>query len=103
MTAAGRPSMILFRTNCPRPPASVVRHGRQTTLRIASTHGRAGWAERVLTGVARFLRRLIDAAEQLTVEATWAIILSAAFVKWLRGKVLRPVMHDDQVLLQLPS
>ena len=44
--------------------AERTRHGRQTTLRIASTHlregakqmGRAGWAERVLTGVASFMR-----------------------------------------------
>ncbi len=40
--------------------AERTRHGRQTTLRIASTHGNARWAERVLTGVARFLRGLIE-------------------------------------------
>ena len=49
--------------------AERTRHGRQTTLRIASTHGHARWAERVLTGVARFLRGLIEAAEQLTTQA----------------------------------
>lgn len=35
-------------------------------------------------------------------EAIWAIILSAAFVQWLRGKRLQPVTHGHQVLLQLP-
>jgi hypothetical protein len=42
--------------------AERTRHGRQTTLRIASAHGRSRWAEHVLTGVARFLRRLAKAA-----------------------------------------
>jgi len=69
--------------------AERTRHGRQTTLRIASTHGRAGWAQRVLTGVARFLRRLIDAAEQLTADQRWARILAHAVRSWLKGRRLR--------------
>ena len=51
--------------------------------------------------IGQFLNRLAQTAEQLSAEAIWAIILSAAFVKWLQGKVLRPVMHGDQVLMQL--
>ena len=69
--------------------AERTRHGRQTTLRIASTHGRAGWAERVLTGVARFLRGLIDAAEQLTPDEVWSRILAHAVRSWLKGRQLR--------------
>jgi hypothetical protein len=69
--------------------AERTRHGRQTTLRIASTHGNARWAERVLTGVARFLRGLIDAAEQLTDDARWACILAHAARTWLQGRQLR--------------
>ncbi len=69
--------------------AERTRHGRQTTLRIASTHGRASWAERVLTGVARFLRELIDAAEQLTMDQRWSRILSHAVRAWLDGRKLR--------------
>jgi Transposase DDE domain group 1 len=69
--------------------AERTRHGRQTTLRIASTHGRAAWAQRVLTGVARFLRRLIDNAEQLTVDERWARILAHAVRSWLKGRHLR--------------
>ena len=69
--------------------AERTRHGRQTTLRIASTHGRAGWAERVLAGVARFLRGLIDAAEQLTADQRWVRILAHAVRSWLRGRQLR--------------
>ena len=69
--------------------AERTRHGRQTTLTIASTHGRAGWAERVLTDVARFLRGLIDSAEQLTSDQRWARILAHAVRSWLKGRQLR--------------
>ena len=69
--------------------AERTRHGRQTTLRIASTHGNARWAERVLTGVAVFLRGLIETAEQLTTEARWARILAQAMRSWLTGRQLR--------------
>jgi len=40
-------------------------------------------------------------ALSVSVEAVWAIILSVAFVKWLRGKALNPVVQGDQMLLQL--
>lgn len=69
--------------------AERTRHGRQTTLRIASTHGRARWAQRVLTGVARFLHGLIKSAEQLTVDDRWAQILAHAMRAWLKGRQLR--------------
>jgi len=67
-----------------------VRHARQTTVRIASTHGRAGWARSVLSGVARFLAELIETAEQLTAEQRWFRILSHALRSWLNGRQLRP-------------
>ena len=69
--------------------AERTRHGRQTTLRIASAHSRAQWAEHVLTGVARFLRGLAKAAEQLTDSQRWARILAHAFRSWLGGRQLR--------------
>ena len=69
--------------------AERTRHGRQTTLRIASTHGRAGWAERVLTGVASFMRGLMDTAEPLTADQRWARILAHAVRSWLKGRQLR--------------
>lgn len=68
--------------------AERVRHGRQTTLKITSTHGRAGWAERVLIGVAKFLRGLIDTAEQSTSEQRWSRILAHAVRSWLKGRQL---------------
>jgi hypothetical protein len=69
--------------------AERTRHGRQTTLRIASAHARSRWAEHVLTGVARFLRGLVKAAEQLTDSQRWAQILAHAFRSWLGGRHLR--------------
>ena len=69
--------------------AERTRHGRQTTLRIGSTHGRASWAQRVLTGVARFLHGLMDNAEQLTIDQRWARILAHAVRSWLKGRALR--------------
>ena len=67
-----------------------VRHARQTTLRITNTHGRGGWVQGVLNGVAAFLRGLIDSAEQLTAEQRWVRILSHATRTWLQGRQLRP-------------
>jgi hypothetical protein len=69
--------------------AERTRHSRQTTLRIASTHGRARWAQSVLTGVARFLRSVIDAAEQLTPDQRWTRVLAHAVRSWLKGRQLR--------------
>ena len=69
--------------------AERTRHGRQTTLRIASTHGRSTWAQRVLTDVARFLRELTNTAEQLTADDRWARILAHAVRSWLKGRRLR--------------
>jgi len=65
------------------------RHGRQTTLRITSAHGRAPWAERALSGVAAFMRTLIEAAEQLTGAERWSRILAHAFRRLLDGRRLR--------------
>lgn len=69
--------------------AERTRHGRQTTLRIASAHSRSRWAEHVLTSVACFLRGLAKAAEQLTYTQRWARILAHAFRSWLGGRQLR--------------
>ena len=70
--------------------AERIQHARQTTMRIASSHGRSGWAQRVLNGVANFLRGLVDNAEQLTNDEKWHRILSEALKFWLKGRQLRP-------------
>ena len=70
--------------------AERIRHARQTTLRIASTHAKAHWATRALAGIAAFLGRLANAAEQLTPQQRWYRILSHALRHFLRGRVLKP-------------
>jgi hypothetical protein len=69
--------------------AERIRHSRQTTLRIASTHAKAHWATQALAGIAAFLGGL-NAAEQLTNEQRWYRILSHALRHFLRGRVLKP-------------
>ncbi|MEJ2118206.1 MAG: transposase [Alphaproteobacteria bacterium] len=64
------------------------RHARQTTLKVSSSHARAGWAASVLSGIARFLRGLIQSAEQLTAEQRWRQILAHALRGFLRGRQL---------------
>ena len=80
----------------------LVTTGRRKLIRLTSTHALADRVRLTLNRIAQFLNRLASTAEQLTVEAIWAAILSAAFVKWLKRKVLQPVMHGDQALLHLP-
>ncbi len=70
---------------------------------LTSTHALADRIRLTLNRIGRFVNRLAQTAESLSAEAIWAIILPAAFAQWLRGKVLRPVMHGDLVLLQLPA
>jgi hypothetical protein len=70
--------------------AERIRHARQTTLRIASTHARARWAARALAGIATFLGALTNAAEQLTPQQRWYRILSHALRHFLGGRVLKP-------------
>ena len=70
--------------------AERIRHARQTTLRIASSHGRAAWASRALAEIAAFLGGLVKAAEQLTPEQRWYRILSHALRQFLKGRLLKP-------------
>jgi hypothetical protein len=80
----------------------LVSTGRRKIIRLTSTHALADRIRLTLSRIGQFLNGLARTAEQLSPETIWAIILSTAFVHWLRGKVLRPVMHGDQVLMQLP-
>jgi Transposase DDE domain group 1 len=70
--------------------AERTRHARQTTLRVTTSHGRAPWIQGVLGGVARFIRNLQSAAEQLSRDEIWSRILSHAMRSWLKGRQLRP-------------
>lgn len=64
------------------------RHSNQTTVEVTSTHAKAGLIAKSLTKVSDFLKRIKKTAEQLTKDAKWNLILSAAFQQFLRGKVL---------------
>jgi len=64
------------------------RHGNQTKVEVTSTHSKATVIGEALTKVSGFLKRIRATAEQLTQEARWRLILSAAFQYFLRGKVL---------------
>jgi len=79
----------------------LVHTGRKKTIRLTSMHSLADKIQCTLNNINRFLTKLDQTAEQLSVEMRWAMILSVAFVKWLRGKTLQPVSDGNQVLLQL--
>lgn len=81
----------------------LVSTGRRKIIHLTSTHTMADQIRCALNRIGLFLNHLARTAEQLSVEMRWAIILSAAFVKWLRGKVLDPVADGSQRLLLLPS
>src|SRR6266496_1668283 len=68
--------------------ARQTRHGNQTTVEITSLHSKAGQIAEILTKVSGFLKRIKATAEQLTQELRWKLILSAAFRKFLGGKIL---------------
>jgi hypothetical protein len=77
----------------------LVKTGRRTILRLTPTHAHAESIRATLESIGVFLNRLSRTAEQLSKEKKWALILSLAFVKWLRGKVLQPAYESGQYLL----
>lgn len=79
----------------------VVHTGRKKIIHLTSNHAQADQVRLTLNRIGQFFNDLSRTAEQLSVEARWAVILSAAFIKWLRGKILHPVTEGDQILLQL--
>jgi hypothetical protein len=81
----------------------LVSTGRRKIIRLTSTHALSGQIRLVLNRISGFLNKLAATAEQLSVEAVWALILSAAFVKWLKGRVLQPVSQGGQLLFRLTT
>ena len=79
----------------------LVKSGRRQIIRLTSNHAFAEKVRRALEAIRGFLCRLAATAEQLKPEEAWALILSAAFFKWLKGRVLHPISDGDQLLLQL--
>ena len=81
----------------------LVTTGRRKIVRLTSTHALSGQIRIVLDRIGAFMNRIAATAEQLSVDQVWALILSAAFVKWLQGKALHPVAEGSQTLLRLTS
>lgn len=79
----------------------LVKTGRQKILHLTSSHAQADKIRLALNRIGQFFNDLSRTAEQLSAEARWAVILSAAFIKWLCGRILHPVTENDQILLQL--
>ena len=69
--------------------ATRVRHARQTTITVASSHAKSVPAAKALRAVALFLRDLTKTAEQLTSLQRWRKILAKAFQVFLQGRQLR--------------
>lgn len=65
--------------------ARQTKHGGQTKLTITGSHAGREYARTLLTKLALFLQGIKGAAEQLTKEQRWFMILRQAFSKYLGG------------------
>jgi hypothetical protein len=68
--------------------ARQTRHGNQTTVEITSTHAKVSRMAKLPAQVSGFLKQIKTIAEQLTQRERWKLILSAAFLEFLGGKVI---------------
>lgn len=68
----------------------VTEHAGQTRLTLTSMHAKSASMQRALARIARFLQHLRRTAEQLSAQQRWYYILSRVFVKYLKGRVLKP-------------
>jgi hypothetical protein len=78
-------------TSRPAMLAGVARqteHAGQRKLTISLSHGKAAGIKDMVEAACRFLKGLIEAAEQLTQPERWRRILSRIFVKFLDGRML---------------
>jgi len=65
-------------------------HGNQTTLTITSNHAQAEPIRRALEGVSHLLQRLVETAEQFTVNQRWRWLLRFIFRDWLKTRPPNP-------------
>jgi hypothetical protein len=63
-------------------------HAGQTTLTLTSMHAESGIIQKALCDLTGFFHRLRCAAEQLDWGQRWRMILSRAFVAFLKGRLL---------------
>lgn len=64
------------------------RHAGQKHVTITSSHAEHGVVRKMLTAASKFLGRLKTAAEQLTLQQRWQLMLSRVFARFLRGRIL---------------
>ena len=81
----------------------LVQTGRRKIIRLTSNHSLADKVQASLENIRMFITRLKLTAEQLKKEQIWAIILSVAFVKWLKGKILSSVGDDQELILLIKN
>jgi len=65
-------------------------HANQTTLVVSSTHGESPRIHRRLAHLSQFFKNLNTTTPQLTIAEKWYRILSVAFIKYLKGRILKP-------------
>ncbi len=63
-------------------------HAGQKKLTISLSHGKATEIKEMMVEGSRFLRGLMEAAEQLSQVERWRLILSRIFAKFLNGRIL---------------
>jgi len=68
----------------------LTKHAKQKHISICNTHGKAKEIYEKLVATSAFFKTLYQAAEQLTSKERWRIILSRCFVKYLKGRILKP-------------
>lgn len=65
-------------------------HSKQKRISICNTHAKARAIYEKLVTISAFFKTLYQTTEQLTAKERWRIILSRCFVKYLKGKLLKP-------------
>lgn len=68
--------------------ATEIQHGRQTTLRITSMHGKVEEVCKKMCLISSILHKIKRCAEQFSPLVIWRGVLSVIFAKFLKGKIL---------------
>lgn len=68
----------------------LVSHANQKIITVCSIHSKSAHIQKSLTAISSFFKRLSVGAEQLADIQRWYLILSRIFVKYLKGRVLKP-------------
>jgi len=69
--------------------AKKTKHANQKKLTITSMHGNHQIVYDKITLITNFLRRIKHYAEQFTIKEIWRRVLSAIFIKFLNGRLLK--------------